>query len=398
MQAKSMKLAFPREVEVIASTVQPPSTTHCFSFVVPPAAAIVTDAMGAIGQEWDLALATSSGTDTTGPSQTWYGACLTVWSHADRSRSEAIRRTAEEGSKAKSAAIARAVKAAAAGRKFGAKLQAASRSPMGILPTPEGLAGRKWSAATSASGTETEDTEAFVSESEFEGPASRLPIAQVPVGTPFWLPYSLVLVSKLPIYDLMTDHLRISWARYHQAIGKHSQQMLKMLNAPAPRPGERIKLPVGAGDSQTFFVAKAPGGPIGQDVDFTMWPVFRCLSLEHIISIYEIGFSPMGRILFFSRYPVLLNMAVETFRHLLELRGWRGMCQSVVHARDVKIYLEVRSRRRVPGHEAETLQDPGPYIIGMNAQVRPLASNPPPEVMVVDLDTEWVSSFLTLDS
>lgn len=49
----------------------------------------------------------------------------------------------------------------------------------------------------------------------------------------------------------------------------------------------------------------------------------------------------MGRVVFFSRYPVLLNMAVETFRYLLEMRGWQGVCQSVVHARDVKIYLEV---------------------------------------------------------
>lgn len=232
MQAKAMKLAFPREVEVIASTVQPPSTTHCFSFVVPPSSAAVTDAMGAIGQEWDLAVAHSAGTTTTGRSHTWYGACLTVWSHADRTRSEAIRKTVEEGSKAKSAAIARAVKAAAAGRKFEARIQAASQSPMGILPTPGGLAGRKWSgtATGGTSATSDTDTDAFYSESEFEGPSSTMPVAQVPGGTPFWLPYSLVLVSRFPIFDLMSDHLRISWARYHQAIGKHSQQMLKMLN------------------------------------------------------------------------------------------------------------------------------------------------------------------------
>lgn len=49
----------------------------------------------------------------------------------------------------------------------------------------------------------------------------------------------------------------------------------------------------------------------------------------------------MGRVVFFSRYPSMLNMAVETFRVLLELRGWQGLCQSIVHARDVKIYLEV---------------------------------------------------------
>lgn len=230
VQAKAMKLAFAREVEVIASTVQPPSTTHCFSFIVPAQTAVVTDATGAIGQQWDLALAGATGETTRGRAKTYYGACLQVWSHADRGRSEAIRRAVEEGSKAKSAAIARAVKAAAAGKRLGARLERAAKSAMGPLPTPDGLAGRNWNGYASTGGETDTDTEGFCSESEWDGPASMLPVANLPGGLPFWLPYCLVLVSRMPIYDLMVDHLRISWARYHQAIGKHSQQMLKMLN------------------------------------------------------------------------------------------------------------------------------------------------------------------------
>ncbi|KAG0147218.1 hypothetical protein CROQUDRAFT_656323 [Cronartium quercuum f. sp. fusiforme G11] len=381
VQAKAMKLAFSREVEVIASTVQPASTTHCFSFDVPAQTSAVTDATGAIGQQWDLAVAGATGGGTTGRPKTYYGACLQVWSHADRARSEAIRRAVEEGSKAKSAAIARAVKAAAAGKRFGARLERATKSAMGALPTPDGLAGRNWTGYTSTGGETDTDTEGFVSESEWDGPASMLPVANLPGGTPFWLPYCLVLLSRMPIYDLMADHLRISWARYHQAIGKHSQQMLKMLNFPCPKPGERVKMPVGGSQTSspsTFFVAKIPGktdlmnGGL-EEVDFTMWPVFKSLSLSHIVSIYELALSPMGRVVFFSRYPAMLNMAVETFRVLLELRGWQGLCQSVVHARDVKIYLE----------------DPGPFLLGMNSQLRPIvASGTPPEIMIVDIDTD----------
>lgn len=171
-------------------------------------------------------------------------------------------------------------------------------------------------------------------------------------------------------------------------------------------------MPVGAVDSQTYFVAKIPGKAdltnegleqvdvrrrvtlefldgADEERQFTMWPIFRCLSLEHIISIYEIALSPMGRIVFFSRYPVLLNMAVETFRYLLEMRGWQGVCQSVVHARDVKIYLEVSLTSKTASSQAERrLQDPGPYILGMNSQMRPIAVNPPDSVMTVDLDTK----------
>ncbi|KAH9812207.1 AEX-3 domain-containing protein [Melampsora americana] len=387
VQAKAMKLAFAREVEVIASTVQPPSTTHCFSFTVPVQNEAITDATGAIGQQWDLGLAAANLSNhhqlnTSNRPKTYYGACLQVWSHADRSRSEAIRRAVEEGSKAKSAAIARAVKAAAAGKRFGARLQRATNSAMGVLPTPDGLAGKNWSVYNSGAETDT-DTEGFVSESEWDGPASMLPIANLPGGTPFWLPYCLILISKMPIYDLMTDHLRISWARYHQAIGKHSQQMLKMLNFPCPKPGETVRMPVGGtqqSSSSTYFVAKIPGktdlsnGGL-EDVDFTMWPVFKSLSLSNLVSIYELALSPMGRVVFFSRYPAMLNMAVETFRVLLELRGWQGLCQSIVHARDVKIYLE----------------DPGPYLLGMNSQLRPITANAPQEVMIVDLDTNNIT-------
>ncbi|MBW0481814.1 hypothetical protein O181_021529 [Austropuccinia psidii MF-1] len=397
IQAKSMKLSFTREVEVIASTIQPPSTTHAFSFSLPPNSNTLPDSIGTIGQEWDLNLANSSQSiSSSNPSnreKTYYGVCLKVWSHSDRARADAIRKAVEEGSKAKSTAIARAVKAAAAGKRLGARLERAARNPMGNLPTPEGLAGRPWSAVSHGSRrgslnsssnpnleTDTE-TEAFYSESEWDGPSNNLPITHLPIGTPFWLPYCLILISRFPIYDLLTDYLRINWARYHHAIGKHSQQMIKILNFPISNSNSLIKIPVGnrSNESNTCFILNLPGkknltfGGLDQ-VNFTMWPVFKSLSLSNIISIYEIGLSPMGRVVFFSKYPVMLNMAVETFRVLLELRGWRGMCQNIVHARDVKIYLE----------------DPGPFLLGLNSQLRPIASNPPPEVMIVDLDTDTI--------
>jgi hypothetical protein len=61
-------------------------------------------------------------------------------------------------------------------------------------------------------------TEAYITESEWEGTGSAplnigaVDLPMVKSGT-FWLPYALTLVSKYPIYDLLTDTLRLSWAR-----------------------------------------------------------------------------------------------------------------------------------------------------------------------------------------
>ncbi|KAH9470546.1 hypothetical protein Pst134EA_007795 [Puccinia striiformis f. sp. tritici] len=405
IQSKAVKLAFAREVEVIASTVQPPSTTHCFSFTVPARTGDQHESSGALGHQWDLSLTCSSESTSRQPAEkTYYAACLLVWSHSDRSRAEAIRKTLEEGSKAKSAAVVQAIKAAAAGRKLGTRLEKAVGSPMGFLPSSTELssnASRPQSshhAHSIVESSDTEENECFFSDSDWETGTEVVSdkitsgLLNNPVGsddtvhdslspnTPLWLPYCLVLISKFPLYDLLVDHLKISWARYHNSILKHSQEMLKMLNFTLPKSLSIIKLPVGSSkESNTNFVVKLPGkkdlsnGGL-EEVNFTMWPLFKCLSLSHIISIYEIGLSPMGRIVFFSSHPPILNIAVESFKLLLELRGWTGLCQSIIHSRDFKIYLE----------------DPGPFILGANSQLRHIASDISPEIMVVDLDTDTI--------
>ncbi|WAQ82704.1 hypothetical protein PtA15_3A68 [Puccinia triticina] len=379
IQGKAIKLAFARELEVIASPVQPPSTTHCFSFTVP--AQPGDDLSGSLGHQWDPSL-TSSSTDSATrqpPEKTYYAACLQVWSHSDRRRADAICKTLQEGSKA-------------------------VNSPMGLLPSSADLSsnaavyhsqlnGLSTAAAPSAAGesTDTDDPEGFFSDSEWETGtellsdhiASRLTnntSTQTAPNAPLWLPFCLVLISKFPLYDLLVDHLKISWARYHNSIYKHSQEMLKMLNFTLPKSSSVIKLPVGSSkESNTKFIVKLPGkndlsNEGLEEVNFTMWPLFKCLSIQHIVSIYEIGLSPMGRIVFFSSHPAILNIAVESFKLLLELRGWVGLSQSIIHSRDFKIYLE----------------DPGPFILGANSQLRHIAADVSPEIMIVDLDTDTI--------
>jgi hypothetical protein len=74
----------------------------------------------------------------------------------------------------------------------------------------------------------------------------------------------------------MSDYLRITWARFHLDIARHSQAMIKFINSPAPRPGDVLRVPVGTGDVETNFVLRFPGmmnleseGYVG--VDYAMY-------------------------------------------------------------------------------------------------------------------------------
>ncbi|GAA5895118.1 hypothetical protein JCM5296_000885 [Sporobolomyces johnsonii] len=377
IQSKVIKLSFDRDIEIIASTSQPAATTSFFSFPVTTSTTTFAPAFaGSTAAAWDTALAPPSSASAAGT--TYHATCLLVWSYADEKRSAMIRTTLAEGAKAKAAAVRRAAKAAKAGKKLGEKLAQQMESPMGAVPDD----GRAW-AKGAYSDTEGE-TEANVTESEWEASvAAAAPLADLPSSTPFWLPYALVLVSTSPVYSLLSDVLRISWARYSQSIVSHSLQMERVLNSPAPRPGEKISLPVSVSDSQTStsFVAIMPGS-----LDWTTgswlhhnvptWPLFKALHPDNLLSIAELALAPLGRILLISRHSIMLGVATLTLQLILEKRGWKGLVFPVAHARDLRIYLE----------------DPGPWLCGVPSTSRSVAlAGLPPEVVVVDLDTNVVT-------
>ncbi|TFY80724.1 hypothetical protein EWM64_g3288, partial [Hericium alpestre] len=208
----------------------------------------------------------------------------------------------------------------------------------------------------------------------------------LPGDTVFWLPYALTLVSRHPIYDLMRDYLTLSWARFSKDVQSHTLQISKILSHPAPRAGDLIKLDAsatvkpdaGAGpsssapDTSMEVIARFPGGlDFGRglvDINFTMWPLFKALNIDNVLTICE------DASFFFSRHPAMLGIAVSTIKYLVELRGWNGIALQAVHSRDAKIYID----------------DPGPWIIGLATEAR-YAVRPPGEVCICDLDINYLS-------
>ncbi|EJD47768.1 hypothetical protein AURDEDRAFT_113372 [Auricularia subglabra TFB-10046 SS5] len=431
--SKALKFSFPREIEIIASTLQPVSTVHNFSFNLPAPNPSTTDFAGMRNSTFSGAtsgagnrLSAATFNDMPRPSSaflgppptvqqsleannantvTYHGVCLTVWSHADEERSAAIRRALEQRTRK---ASSQTLPNAPAPRRLQHKPSNASASSIdgGSVPVPVPRVRTRssrhgpWSGTEAETDAETDGGMASESEYEFGGGAERSVVGEstlfLPQDTVFWLPYALTLVSRHPIYDLMRDYLTLSWARFSKDVQAHTLQIAKILSHPAPRGGDVVRLDASAApsshssshkrsssqhsnsDSSLEVVCRFPGGlDFGRglvDANFTMWPLFKALDLDNILTICEIGMAPTGRILFLSRYPAMLGVAVLTVRYLLELRGWNGIACPIVHCRDARIYVD----------------DPGPWIIGLPTEARYTVQTTA-EVCIVDLDINHVS-------
>ncbi|KAG6813790.1 hypothetical protein H0H92_007202 [Tricholoma furcatifolium] len=422
MLSKALKLSFTREVEVIASTLQPASTIHTFTFTLPaPSTPLAPTPSGDLLRASVLSstdnrssaatfaypysddpfarpssaylgppslIGHSSHSNTpvtksdmnpssTASTVTYHGVCLTVWSHADAERSTAIRRTLEAGRSRKESA-----QSIVASRLKSLRAEVSGTTSDGIDPTAQAKRTTKRNSRGPWADVETDgaDTEAdgAMSESDFEvastvghGPGESTLF--LPGDTVFWLPYALskiffrqdngvsedilvALVSRHPVYDLMRDYLTLSWARFSKDVQSHTLQISKILAHPAPRAGDLIKLDASpksdGSDSNLEVIARFPGGlDFGRglvDINFTMWPLFKCLNIDNILTICE--------------------MAVSTVKYLVELRGWNGISLPAVHSRDAKIYID----------------DPGPWIMGLATEAR-YSIRPAPEVCVCDL-------------
>ncbi|TIA88949.1 hypothetical protein E3P81_03195 [Wallemia ichthyophaga] len=434
VQAKALKLSFTQEVEIISSSLQPPSTMHSFSFSVASQRSNTGYTSNSINSQQSNSFNSGwANTQTTNDSKkydwnnqtyqqpdplglndqqpgvdrdgrkTYYGVVLQTWSHADPGRAHAIRkalssrqRRAESLSQASTTDKREDLMQKRLNVNGNGGTDEASRNS-----DNEDYEDAEDDTATVGDTTDilSDVNDALPSQVGAGLAYEDAPLTgAVPEETLFWLPYSLTLVSTHPIYDVLADYLSISWAMHSRDISSHSATMKSLLEKPAPKYGEMIKLPAAGrahkhrrldekderkrkdkkkADSSLTVIARMPGAiNFGQNLletGFTSWPLFKCLSIENILTVCEIALAPTGRILFLSRYPQMLGVACLTLQYMVESRGWAGQVHQIVHARDYAILLE----------------DPGQSIIGARTEVR-YSLKPPAEVCAVDLDMNFV--------
>lgn len=255
MLSKALKLSFTREVEIIASTLQPASTVHTFTFTLPTVSdgpsttsngilrtSILSTTTAGLGDRGttsnfpymdpsyprpsstylgpSAATAGLGGTafDPTGtpgseaitPGTTYHGVCLTVWSHADEERTGAIRRTLELAARSLRPSNATTANIGGGSRHHHSSASRMNRKVSGTSSVDTnrngtGIRSKKkstpWS-TTEASELDTQtdgdvDLDAFsdVEPGLLGGPSGGAPGTTtslfLPPNTVFWLPYAL---------------------------------------------------------------------------------------------------------------------------------------------------------------------------------------------------------------
>ncbi|MCJ1292302.1 hypothetical protein MMC34_003852 [Xylographa carneopallida] len=185
----------------------------------------------------------------------------------------------------------------------------------------------------------------------------------------YWIPYCLSFLSRYPLYDLLGDYLRGMWIHWNKATNLfHAEEVSRILSFPAPRLNDLVRI-----DMKDYALCyQFPSSPTGFQ-NFSMWPLFTCLSIPNIVGVIEAAVSPTRRIIFISHYPAMLTVAAETVRFCVRFYEWSGLYEPVVHARHVK----------------ELVQEPGPYILGVTAECRSLFTAPV-DALVIDLDRNFV--------
>jgi len=165
------------------------------------------------------------------------------------------------------------------------------------------------------------------------------------------------------------DYLRGMWIHWNKATNLfHAEEVSRILSFPAPRLNDLVRI-----DMKDYALCyQFPSSPTGFQ-NFSMWPLFTCLSVPNIIGIMEAAVSPTRRIIFVTHYPAMLTVAAETVRYLVRVYEWSGLYVPVVHAR----------------HATDLVQEPGPYILGITAECRSLFTAPA-DALVVDLDRNFV--------
>ncbi|KAF9082901.1 hypothetical protein BGX23_011971 [Mortierella sp. AD031] len=101
--------------------------------------------------------------------------------------------------------------------------------------------------------------------------------------------------------------------------------------------------------------------------NFSLYPLFRCLSAEDIVTVIEVMLAE-GKIIFLSSHLGMLTLAAESFLYLFFPLYWQG------------VYIPI-----LPAALMTCLQAPVPYIIGVERNCCD-SEFPPEEACVVDLD------------
>lgn len=190
---------------------------------------------------------------------------------------------------------------------------------------------------------------------------------------PFYLPRSVVVFSHHPLFDVQRNFL-------HQlcriVASKRSPLPLERYVAnfchdiPLPKPGAATVSWKPFLQDASVVTFGRPGANELPLVNFSFRPLFRCLSVSNILTIWGILLQE-GRVVLRSEHIALLTPVAEALVSLLFPLTWQG------------VYVPV-----LPADMTGVLEAPVPFLVGL--LVGSNACPQPPGVVVCDLDQDIV--------
>ncbi|KAF9145437.1 hypothetical protein BGX30_008861 [Mortierella sp. GBA39] len=190
-----------------------------------------------------------------------------------------------------------------------------------------------------------------------------------------WIPRCVGLVSAFPYHYLLRDWLL---GVVVACSGGVDHPGMSMSSLPLERYVKNIihevgvppfgKMEIGITINNRMIFASRPAlNSVPIVKNFSLYPLFRCLSAEDIVTVIEVMLAE-GKIIFLSSHLGMLTLAAESFLYMFFPLYWQG------------VYIPI-----LPAALMTCLQAPVPYIIGVERSCCD-AEFPPEEACVVDLD------------
>lgn len=188
-------------------------------------------------------------------------------------------------------------------------------------------------------------------------------------GQTYWIPASFALLSPYPVIGLLSDYLRCIW-KYRPNVNAllNTVDVSNILSLPAPVSNKDLYITV-----QNIILRQQIKSTSKDFNNFPTWFLFGTLSVRTIAQVIDVALSPTGRIIFVSHHYAMLSIVSEAIRQCIRVYNWTGLYIPVVHA------LQIGSL----SHE------PGPYILGIGAEMCPLFE-PPPDALIVNIDSDSI--------
>ncbi|KAI9097157.1 AEX-3 domain-containing protein, partial [Phlyctochytrium arcticum] len=193
-----------------------------------------------------------------------------------------------------------------------------------------------------------------------------------------YAPRTIGVLSHWPWHDFLKDWLcevlRVTRGDYDdnpngKVLAPLERFVTNLIHElPLPPPG-KLELSIHVGQLH-FFCSRPPVNSISVLKNFSLYPIFRALSKENIVTVFELILSER-KIIFVSQHLSMLTLAAETFCLFFFPLFWQH------------IFIPV-----LPCRLLTYLQAPMPYIVGVQKEYFTAAAQDewkPPDATVVDL-------------